>query len=377
MFQSKITVIGAGIGGLTAAIALKHHGLICEIFEEVPELKAAGAGIVLAPNAMTVYRKLGIDEEIVAYGNLLTEMRITDHLNRNIQKNDLIQYGAPAVAISRTALQEVLLRHIEKDTLYTGYELKSITKQNELFTLHFNNNKIHDTRLIIGADGIHSAVRRNLFSEITLRDSNQICWRGMVKTDPGDHCPACAIEMWGPGKRFGFVPIGQDTYYWFAPVNRDLVPEGISSKEELVELYSGFVPWVRTIIMETAEDTIIRNDILDFHPLRFWYRQGVVLMGDAAHATTPNMGQGACQAIEDAWVLAKLLSRTDIPEAAFYRYKGLRKPVTDYVTNTSYTFGKMAQWENKPAIKLRNFILGKIPAKFMSDRLARLYRVKY
>lgn len=376
MIGSKVTIIGAGIGGLTTAIALRQHNLNYEIFEAVSQLNAAGAGIVLAPNAMKVYGKLGLDGEIIKRGNVLSELCITDHLHKMIRSNDVRNYGSPSVAISRTALQDILMLHIDKDSLKTGHYLRSIIKRGEVYTLHFSGNMQHDASLIIGADGIHSKVREHLLGEVMLRDTNQTCWRGMVKTDNRLFLTR-ATEMWGRGKRFGYVPLGEDDVYWFAPVNKNLVPAGEVSKEILMDIFSGFAPVVNELIEATPEDAIIRNDILDFIPLKLWYRRAIVLLGDAAHATTPNMGQGACQAIEDAWVLSGLLNKTTLPEATFYRYQGLRKPVTDYVTKTSYTFGKLAQWENKTAIRIRNFLVRKMPGKLIRSRLTKLYNVKY
>lgn len=352
-----VTIIGAGIGGLTTALSLKQKGLNVMIFESSAEIKPVGAGIILANNAMQVFQELGIRDKIERAGNRISSMKITDHQLRPISVVDLARYeqkyGVHNIAIHRGVLQKILADEIGYDNIKLSKRLSKIEKA-ELFKLTFEDNSTLESKLVIGADGIKSVVRNQLFEESTVRNANQKCWRGICEIELPEKYHNELNEAWGKGRRFGFVKISDKKVYWFALANSKNV---VADEVNLMEFFNNFHTDILNIISATTKEQIIVNDIIDLKPIDKWQSKNVCLIGDAAHATTPNLGQGACQAIEDAYVLGKLLDRGIAIENTFKEYEDLRRKKAHAIVNTSWTVGKMAQIENGFLIWLRNFAM--------------------
>jgi len=356
-----VNIIGAGIGGLTTALTLKQRGLNVNIFESSAEIKSVGAGIILANNAMQVFQKLGLQEKIENAGNKISFMKITDEQLKPLSVVNLVEYeqkyGVSNIAIHRGELQKILANEIGFDNINLSKRLSKIEK-NRLFKLTFEDNSTIESKLVIGADGIKSVVRNQLFEKSTLRNPNQICWRGICEIDLPQKYHNELNEAWGKGKRFGFVKISDKKVYWYALVNSKNVE---ISDVNLTDFFSEFHSDILYILSATKKEQIIVSDILDLKPIDKWQRENVCLVGDAAHATTPNLGQGACQAIEDAYVLGKLLDNGMAIENTFKAYENLRRKKAHTIVNTSWTIGKMAHIENKFGIWLRNFAMKNMP----------------
>lgn len=356
-----VNIIGAGIGGLTIALTLKQKGLKVNIFESSAEIKPVGAGIILANNAMQVFQKLGIQDKIEQAGNKISYIKITDTQLDNISVVDLTEYerkyGVHNVAIHRGELQKILANEIGYDNINLSKRLSKIEKAG-LFKLTFEDNSTLESKLVIGADGIKSVVRKQLFDESTLRNANQICWRGICEIDLPQKYHNELNEAWGKGKRFGFVKISNKKVYWYALTNSKNVK---IDKVNLTDLFKEFHSDILNIISATLKEQIIVNDIIDLKPIDKWQSENVCLIGDAAHATTPNLGQGACQAIEDAYVLGKLLDKGIAIENTFKEFENLRRKKAHAIVNASWTVGKMAHIENGFGVWLRNFIMKNLP----------------
>lgn len=352
-----INIIGAGIGGLTTALTLKQRGLNVNIFESSAEIKPVGAGIILANNAMQVFQKLGIQDKIEKAGNRISFMKITDDQLKPLSVVNLSEYeqkyNVSNIAIHRGELQKILASEIGFDNINLSKRLSKIEK-NRLFKLTFEDNSTIESKIVIGADGIKSVVRNQLFEKSTLRNANQICWRGICEIDLPQKYHNELNEAWGKGKRFGFVKISDKKVYWYALTNSKNVKV---DEVNLTELFSEFHRDILNIISATTKEQIIVSDIIDLKPIDRWHSENVCLIGDAAHATTPNLGQGACQAIEDAYVLGKLLDNGIIIENTFKEYENLRRKKAHAIVNTSWTVGKMAHRENGVGIWLRNFVM--------------------
>ncbi len=356
-----VNIIGAGIGGLTTALTLKQKGLNVTIFESSAEIKPVGAGIILANNAMQVFQKLGIQNKIEKAGNKISYMKITDTQLNTISVADLTEYekkyGVQNIAIHRGELQKILANEIGYNNINLSKRLSRIEK-NELFKLTFEDNSTIESKLVIGADGIKSVVRNQLFEKSTLRNANQICWRGICEIDLPQKYHNELNEAWGKGKRFGFVKISDKKVYWYALANSKDVKADVIN---LTEFFSEFHIDILNIISATIKEQIIVSDIIDLKPIDKWQSKNICLIGDAAHATTPNLGQGACQAIEDAYVLGKLLDSGLEIENTFSAYENLRRKKAHTIVNISWTVGKMAHIESRFGIWLRNFIMKNIP----------------
>ena len=356
-----VTIIGAGIGGLTTALTLKQRGLNVALYESSAEIKPVGAGILIAHNAMQVFQKLGIQDAIAKAGNSISHIKITDAQLNDISSVDLtpyeIKYGVRNIAIHRGELQKILANEIGYDKINLSKRLTKI-EQNELFQLTFEDHSTLESKVVIGADGIHSVVRNQLFKKSTLRKANQKCWRGICEIELPEKYHNEVIEAWGKGKRFGFVKISTKKVYWFAVVNSKNVK---TADVDLAAMFKEFHSDILDLILATNKDQIIANDIIDLKPIDKWQDKNICLIGDAAHATTPNMGQGACQAIEDAYVLGKLLDEGIALEETFEKYEKLRIKKAHQIVHSSWTFGKIAHIENRFGIWIRNKMMKMMP----------------
>ncbi|CAN1554234.1 UbiH 2-polyprenyl-6-methoxyphenol hydroxylase and related FAD-dependent oxidoreductases [Flavobacteriaceae bacterium] len=356
-----VNIIGAGIGGLTTALTFKQRGVNVNLFESSAEIKPVGAGIILANNAMQVFQKLGIQDKIEKAGNKISFMKITDDQLNPLSVVNLSEYeqkyGVSNIAIHRGELQKILANEIGFDNINLSKRLSKIEK-NRLFKLTFEDNSTIESKLVIGADGIKSVVRNQLFEKSTLRNPNQICWRGICEIDLPQKYHNELNEAWGKGKRFGFVKISDKKVYWYALTNSKNVE---ISDVNLTEFFSEFHSDILNILSATKKEQIIVSDIFDLKPIDKWQNENVCLVGDAAHATTPNLGQGACQAIEDAYVLGKLLDNGMPIENTFKAYEKLRRKKAHTIVSTSWTVGKMAHIENRLGIWLRNLVMKNMP----------------
>jgi len=355
----KIDIIGAGIGGLTLAIALKKKGFIINVFEQAPEIKTVGAGIVLANNAMQVYKQLGLKETLESQGNIIKGFNLATPDLKPMAAATLEQfeekYGVRNVAIHRGILQQELAKQLTSEQLHTGYELNQINRGEDGLELQFNNGETVHSTLIIGADGANSKVRKSIFPESEIRHTNQICWRGVAHYQLPDAFQHELTEAWGKGVRFGFVKIAPNMVYWFAVKSFKPGKEDLGNAQ-LTNDFKDFDPMVGELLAATPDDQIHAARLSDLKPMKQWSKGAICLLGDAAHAMTPNMGQGAGQSIEDALMLAQCLGLFN-PNEAFERYQKLRLEKVTQIINRSWQIGKIAHLSNPVAVFLRNNLL--------------------
>ncbi len=376
--MEKVTIIGAGIAGLTAAIALKQRGFEVEVFENAPEFKPVGAGINLAMNAMQIYRKLGVYNDIINQASHLSSMNLrTKNLGYlstfNLQHFEA-EYGVKSVAIHRAVLHEILLDHLGDTPIYLKKNLRSLSQVKGKVMLQFEDGSEHNSEILVGADGIHSVVRQCIMSNTHLRDARQICWRGISSAQIDPMHFGELNEIWGKGNRFGFVHINHNEIYWYALINKNQLT---TKDQDLALIFADYHPTVLQILRETPKTGIICSEIWDLDPIDHWYRNRVCLLGDAAHATTPNLGQGACQAIESALALSISLSEENSVNAAFARYESVRKSKANQIVNTSWRIGKMAQINNHIAVHLRNLLLKLTPNFVMEQQNRSVFSLNF
>lgn len=377
--MKKIIIIGGGIGGLCAAIALQKKGIEAHVYEKVSQLKGIGAGITLSINAVKALQKVGLDKALLESGQALQRMRILNERGNKIAETDLTpvaqKYGTTNFSIHRAVLHERLLAHLQAGTLHCGKAFASLSQDDEKVQVQFEDGTTAEGDALLAFDGIHSAVRKQLLPTAQLRYSGYTCWRAVI-----DYAPEAgtgqATETWGRGKRFGVVPVGNGKLYWFATANakeNDPTMKSMGTKA-LSDYFSDFHQPVGEILNITRNEQLIWNDIIDLKPIRQYTFGRVALAGDAAHATTPNMGQGAGMAIEDAIVLARLLSEHK-PESGLKLYEKLRIRRTHNIVKSSYQLGSVAQWENAWLRSVRNAAFRKIPVSVQEKQMRKLYEV--
>lgn len=375
--NSSIDIVGAGIGGMTTAIALQQEGISSRIFEKAEKLESVGAGIILANNAMQVYNKLGLKEKIEACGNPISSIKITDSKLNPISEVDLSYFEelhhVRNIAIHRGKLQEILSQQIDPNCLHLNHALESISKEGAGYVVKFRDGSSINSKVLIGADGINSTVRKYLFPESLIRRTNQICWRGIADMKLTDKYVHELNEAWGKGDRFGFVQIGPHQVYWYAlkSIRRSF---NEYSKDDLALYFRSYHTIIRELIDQTPLEGVHTSEICDLYPLKNWFKENICLLGDAAHATTPNMGQGACQAIEDAYVLAQCLKQTS-GQDTYLHFQALRRPKALQVVKTSWTLGNIAHWENPLAIQLRNVLFKIMPQKINQQQMSKIFEI--
>jgi len=375
--KDTITIIGAGIGGLTTALTLQQKGFRFSVYESAAEIKPVGAGIILANNAMQIMQKLGLQGKLERAGNRISAMKITDQNLKTLSIVDLTsfeqKYKVSNLAIHRGDLQKILAQEIGLENINFSKRLAKVEK-NTSYNLTFADNSTLQTAIIIGADGIKSVVRNQLFAESTIRNANQICWRGVGEIDLPKQYHHELNEAWGTGKRFGFVKISARKVYWYALANaKDYTGKGVN----LAELFQDFHPDILAIIQASIPSKVITSDITDLQPIKKWQAENVCLVGDAAHATTPNLGQGACQAIEDAYVLGKCLENESNVQTAFKNYEQLRIKKAHAIVNTSWQVGKLAHLDNQLGIWFRNKARKYMPPSANRKQLEMIFNLNY
>ncbi len=377
--MKTIDIIGAGIGGLTLAIALKQKGFAVRVFEQAPELRAVGAGINLACNAMQVYDGLGLRQAIEDAGHICHQMQVTDETLQSLSEIDITpfskRFAVHNVAIHRAALQKTLRSYLSDDEVFLGKELKHIEHWGNITRLHFTDGTQYGSQCVVGADGIGSTVRRQWLGEGEIRSSDQLCWRGVAEFELPAPYGDQLTEAWGAAGRFGFVQVDAKRVYWFAVMRKSTLPE-TTDKQFLISVYQDFNHLVTQLLCATPEEGIHEAPLGDLVAPSCWYRDSVCLIGDAAHATTPNLGQGACQAIEDAWVLAHCLEKNDIHEEAFQQFQAIRQHKVKQVVTASWSVGQMAHWQNPLAIRFRNGLMRIMPKRLGERQSESLYTLE-
>ncbi|WP_067093873.1 FAD-dependent monooxygenase [Marinomonas atlantica] len=372
-------IIGAGIAGLSTAIALKLKGIEVDIYEASAELKVVGAGILVPPNAMAVLAHYGLADEVKSYGKEIDALRVSSFRGEPISitpstfVNNRTQFKT--VALHRGKLQEILLRNVSEERIHLGYQYSRVESTNEGLQVSFANNQQRIADFMIGADGLRSKVRQFVMPDSALRNGQQVCWRGVANIQLPESSNAQLTELWGDGTRFGFVPIGPDQVYWYATASskRNYYFESDRAADSLRKLFSSYITCVDNIIDSTPQDLIIEGNMYDIKPLKHWFSNRVVLLGDAAHAITPNLGQGGALAIEDSYAIAEKLEHFSDPATAFLEFQQARQTRVDRVSKASWKIGQITNWRSPLLCSARNQILSKVAPMMANSQSDWLY----
>jgi 2-polyprenyl-6-methoxyphenol hydroxylase-like FAD-dependent oxidoreductase len=370
----EVLIVGGGIAGLSLAGALARAGLAPEVVERAPAWAPLGAGIVLSVNAMAVLRRLGLAEAARARGLALAEAAIADERGRTLGRTDfrsLVARHGDTIAIHRADLHEVLLRGSGGVPLRMGTTVVAIEPAGERVRARLSDGSERECDLLVGADGLRSAVRALVFGANPPRYSGYTCWRFVTAVERP--LPR-AVEMWGRGQRLGLVPLADRRVYGFAVANappgtREPDAGSAARLRERFARFGGDAPAVLGSI--ERDEQVIHNDLEEVVQAP-WWRGRVVLLGDAAHASTPNMGQGAAMALEDVAVLAELLVEKRPLDPTLAAWAARRMPRARWVQDQSRRIGRIGQLEHPLACALRNLVLRAVPDAAATRALARL-----
>lgn len=311
----KAIIIGAGIGGISSAIALENKGITTQVFEAVKEMKPVGAAISIWPNGVKCLNALGLGEKIKAIGGDMRTMAYFDYRHGSpltqFSMSPLVQrVGETPYPVVRAELQNMLIDHYGKSRIQFGKRLATIDQNSEGVTVTFEDGTQAQGDFLIAADGTHSVARPYVLEKaLPRRYAGYVNWNGLVAVDE-TIAPASQWTTYvGEGKRVSLMPVSHQRFYFFfdMPLPLGLAENRETLKENLKNYFAGWCPAVQTLIDTLDPSTTNRVEIHDIDPFDQFVKGRVALLGDAAHSTTPDIGQGGCAAIEDAVVLADIL----------------------------------------------------------------------
>jgi 2-polyprenyl-6-methoxyphenol hydroxylase-like FAD-dependent oxidoreductase len=383
--KRQIIIAGAGIGGLTTAIALGQRGFQCALYETGRADRPQGAGLALAPNALEALRRLGLYERVHAVGREPKAMLLMRSDGRILQNHDAAEwrerYGFAPVGITRGALAEVLLAALDRTPVHHETAIASFSDEAEapLTVTLAGGAGTASGALLVAADGLRSPIRQRLLGPTRFRYAGQTSWRGIADLHVTGRFADTMVEMWGRqrGLRFGFLPVSERQTYWFATMYAKAGgndANDAAALEGLRHSLAEFVPEVHALLDATTR--LIRTDIVDYAPLDSWHKGRVVLTGDAAHATTPNLGQGACQAIESAFVLAQQLSERPLDEA-LDEFERIRMDKAHWITNASWRFGRLTNVPGPIGRWLRYSLVPRAPRSSVQKQTDRMLKLAF
>jgi len=371
----RAVIIGGGIGGLCTAIGLQRAGADVTVYERAPRLAPIGSGLSVFGNGLTALDSLGMGDAFRAITS--TEAGRMRGGQRRPDGSWLATIPPEAVAelriVHRAELHRILIDALEPGTLELGVDVASVSADGRRVTTQHGTE---DTHLVVAADGIRSRVRASWPGDPGIRYSGYSTWRGV--TDAPVDLGGEAGETWGHQQRFGLAPLADGRAYWFGVAT---MPAGAAIDDEYAEVVRRFGGWHRPIpelIHATDPATVFRLDINDLAgPVPTFRRGRCVLLGDAAHAMTPDLGQGGGQAMEDAatltallWPLAALDAPGSALDGALERYDALRRPRTQSIAKRARMLGAVAHTRGRFGVALRDAVLRATPASATAKQLA-------
>ena len=334
----NIAILGGGVAGVSSAIALKQKGFDVTVYERNQSESNIGAGIVVWPNASYILEQLGILEEIKQVSGYPSAMQRMSNTGDDLGSINIEEInnrmGYPSLSILRNDFQTILVSKLKSlgIKIKYGYEITQIEEKGKekekTVNIHFQNGENTTANIIIGADGRMSSIARKFVT-----GNNKpiyqgfINWIGVFESKDKVFDEIVVQDYWGTGERFGIVPVSQNKAYWAGGV----VAKEIGTrkpalyKKELNTLFSNWAGLVNEVITNTPQNKINKIYVHDHNPTEVWHKKNLIIIGDSAHAPLPTSGQGACQALEDAWHLANCIceNSTDL-DNAFSKFTQLR-----------------------------------------------------
>jgi 2-polyprenyl-6-methoxyphenol hydroxylase-like FAD-dependent oxidoreductase len=359
MASTSAVVIGAGIGGLAAAAGLHAAGWDVTVCERAAAIEPAGAGLALGPNGLRALDAIGAGEAARAH-TVPQEIGIRTPDGRWLARSGTghmvaSRFGDPVILLPRAQLIDALLARVPQSALALATEVTSVGPVGPGTARVTTARGELDAGLVVAADGIRSATRAALFpGHPGLRYAGFTTWQLITRPPAG---PVPMAETWGRGTVFGVMPLADGRVYCYAAAP---AAPGSRSADELAGLVSRFGSWhepIPALLASAPPSAVLRHDVAELaRPLPSFHSGRVVLLGDAAHPMTPNLGQGACQALEDAAVLSRLVAGPDAADvpAALASYTAGRLPRTTDVVRWSHRAGQMTTWTAPLAVAARN-----------------------
>jgi 2-polyprenyl-6-methoxyphenol hydroxylase-like FAD-dependent oxidoreductase len=369
--SDRVLVIGGGIGGLTAAAALKAGGVPVEVFERQPELRELGTGVGIQRVAAQALSMLGLRDQLRGIsGPGFEALRLLSW--RDGRTLAAVPWHREVVAVHRGELLEMLARAIgDLSIVHCAMECVGFHQDATGVSALFADGHEERGAALVAADGLESTIRAKLIDDGRPRYSGATVWRALPEYSHKSLGLDYAQQVYGPASIFGMFPVDERLFWWGSQIR----PEGavdppIGRKQDLLNTFAGWPAEVQQVIEATPEDRLYRQDLYDRKPVERWRDGRVTLLGDAAHPTTPTLGQGAGMAIEDGVVLGRelsalaSLSAPGSVQAALDSYERKRIPRTTQIVNRSAWLAKLSHVKNPVGLFMRERVLSAMPQKF-------------
>jgi FAD-dependent urate hydroxylase len=332
-----VLIVGGGIAGLTLGRALDRQGFAVELIERSTAWRAEGGGIMVHANGIRMLRALGLDAAVERAGARVRRWHFCDDAGEVLSESDLeALWGevGPCIGIERTRLQEALVAGVESIPCRLGTSIRSLTQDGDRLSVDFSDGSSGTFDLVVGADGISSTVRALALSTMTPAYTGAMAWRSVAPIRP--HGLTSLQFLLGEGCFFGLCPVGNGHTYGFGNITGPRAHEPMEGRlDRLRGQFAGFGGIVQDYLGALTSDEQIHCGPVDWIALEQWHRGRVVLIGDAAHASSPMMGQGGCMAMEDACVLAECLRGDASVTEALESYVARRRPRVNWVQQES------------------------------------------
>jgi 2-polyprenyl-6-methoxyphenol hydroxylase-like FAD-dependent oxidoreductase len=372
----RAVIIGGGPGGLAAALAVRRAGFTPVVCEAAAELREVGSGLTLWPNALRALDALGVGEAVRAAAASSPFRGIA--MNRYCgERMFFVPCGGPdgigwAAAIHRAELQSLLVEAVGRPAIRLDRRCVDVSQDGGTVTARFDDGELITGELLVGADGLHSRVRPKLSGPDELRRAGYRVWRGIAGFELSDRIGVTSL---GRGAQFGMFPMSHGRTYWFASLGA--VPGEAAVPHPAAYLGAQLAAWhapVARLIAATDECSIVCTEIFDRKPLQRWSRGRITLLGDAAHPSVPTLGQGACQAFEDAAVLGSCLAHDPDVAGALLRYQHHRVRRANAISEASRWVGQAGQWRHPAACSIRDWLIQAIPESVRRRQLQSMFR---
>jgi salicylate hydroxylase len=335
----KVAIIGAGLGGLATAIALRKHGISVQVYERARELRAIGAGLTVASNGLTALAAIdpGIVTRLLELGSQNRHFQLRKaggELIAALPTTYMARYGQPALNVLWSNLQQTLAGFLPPDSIHLSHRLITIERAADRPVLQFDGREPVTADLVVGADGINSAVRQAIINDGPPRYAGRMSWRGVIRYEHPSLRPDEVTFFAGDSKNFAVFDVGGGLTFWSATVlwpDPTVSGDAASVKARVAEAFAGWAAPIPEMLAAMPAEDIVERPIEDRTPVPRWSSGPVTLLGDAAHAMVPSLGQGANTAFEDARELSQSLAHQPNIAAALAHYEQIRVPRTQVI----------------------------------------------